>query len=213
MKADELTSELKIFHSALRILRDREFVNQTVPSTCCEVLESLTAKTNVLESLRYLIISLLRHHLFLNILFERNLPESLRQYVDHHQVIPSLWPELLESTGRGPQTIRAMHSKLVRRPLSKGRSKNAARVIFQYLNIFSERELIEELIDTGYHSTDWKDHFNLADTLSSLLQQIEPSGKRGIIRVASKKKIRDDEESNNLLHCYLFCDYHYSISR
>ena len=106
-----------------------------------------------------------------------------------------------------------MHSKLVRRPLSKGRSKNAARVIFQYLNIFSERELIEELIDTGYHSTDWKDHFNLADTLSSLLQQIEPSGKRGIIRVASKKKIRDDEESNNLLHCYLFCDYHYSISR
>ena len=72
-------------------------------------------------------------------------------------MIPSLWPELLESTGR---------------------SKNAARVIFQYLNIFSERELIEELIDAGYNSTDWKDHFNLADTLSSLLQQIEPSGRR-----------------------------------
>lgn len=49
-----MTSELKIFHSALRILRDREFVNHTVPSTCCEVLESLTVKTNVLESLRYL---------------------------------------------------------------------------------------------------------------------------------------------------------------
>ena len=58
LQADELTSELKIFHSALRILRDREFVNQSVPSTCCEVLESLTVKTNVLESLRYFTISL-----------------------------------------------------------------------------------------------------------------------------------------------------------
>ena len=90
-------------------------------------------------------------------IFFRNLPESMRQYVDHHEVIPSLWPELLESTGR---------------------SKDAARVILQYLNIFSERELIEELIDAAHNSTDWKDNFDLVDTLSSLLQQIEPSSER-----------------------------------
>ena len=62
LQYDVKPSELKIFHSALRILRDREFVNQSVPSTCCEVLESLTVKTNVLESLRYLTISQWNFH-------------------------------------------------------------------------------------------------------------------------------------------------------
>ena len=80
------------------------------------------------------------------------------------------------SEGNGPVDRPIRRPKCPQDPVS-GRSKNAARVIFQYLNIFSERELIEDLIDAGYNSTDWKDHFNLADTLSSLLQQIEPSGK------------------------------------
>ena len=77
---------------------------------------------------------------------------------------------------QGSKNHLSYTSKISPKTLWKGRSKNAARVIFQYLNIFSERELIEELIDAGYHSTDWKHHFNLTDTLSSLLQQIEPSG-------------------------------------
>ena len=135
-EADGLSSELKLFHSLLCILRSRSFPNETIPRLCCELLELLTSKAGVLETLR-------------------NLPESTRQHVDHTDVIPFLWPELLEKYPR---------------------SRDAGRVILQYIYIFGIMDPAVQLIDQNLASSDWCDVFNLADKLAALLGQIEPSG-------------------------------------
>ena len=128
-EADGLSSELKLFHSLLCILRSRTFPNETIPRLCCELLELLTSKANVLETLR-------------------NLPESTRQHVDHTDVIPFLWPELLEKYPR---------------------SRDSARVILQYMYVFSVMDSAVELIDAKREADDWCEKFNLVDQLAALL--------------------------------------------
>ena len=132
-EADGLSSELKLFHYLLCILRSRTFPNENIPRLCCELLEILTSKACVLETLR-------------------NLPESTRQHVDHTDVIPFLWPELLEKYPR---------------------SRDAGRVILQYMYIFGIMDSAVELIDRNLASTEWCDKFNLAGKLAALLGQID----------------------------------------
>ena len=75
--------------------------------------------------------------------------------MDHADVVPYLWPELLEKYPR---------------------PRDAGRVILQYLYIFGIMEPAIELIDRSLASNDWSEKFNLADKLAALLAQIEPSG-------------------------------------
>ena len=135
-EADGLSQELKLFHSVLCIFQNRTFPNDRIPQTCSQIIELLTTKDGVLESLR-------------------NLPESTRQNVDHSLVIPLLWPELLQDYPR---------------------SRDAAKIILQYLNTFSIMDTLLVLIDEKFNSNDWGQKFELVDQLQSILGQLEPSG-------------------------------------
>jgi len=135
-EADGLSQELKLFHSVLCVFQTRRFAIDKIPQTCCEIIEMLTTKDGVLESLR-------------------NLPESTRQHVDHSLVIPLLWPELLEDHPR---------------------SRDAAKIILQYLNTFSIMDTLLALIDEKFSGNDWGNKFELVDQLQSIIGQLEPSG-------------------------------------
>ena len=60
-----------------------------MPLICLELLEMLTSKAGVLETLRAL-------------------PESHRQYVDHSNVIPYLWDELGEIDPRAKNAAKVI---------------------------------------------------------------------------------------------------------
>lgn len=154
----------------------------------------------------------LLHYLTYFILFERNLPESLRQYVDHHEVIPSLWPELLESTGRGSKTIWAINPKLVWRPCRK---EDQRMLLVWYFNIwifFQKENLLRNWL--------MRVTIQLIGSIISIslihyhhcCNKLNLQVKKYIIRKGNKKLFRNDAKSNNLFHCYLFCNNYHSIS-
>lgn len=80
-EADGLSPALQLFYRLLCILKRGTYASKEMAVICSDILELLTSKATVLETLRAL-------------------PESHRQYVDHSHVIPYLWTELGESDCR-----------------------------------------------------------------------------------------------------------------
>jgi len=80
-EADGLSPALQLFYRLLCILKRGQYASKEMAVICSDILELLTSKATVLETLRAL-------------------PESHRQYVDHSHVIPYLWAELGESDCR-----------------------------------------------------------------------------------------------------------------